>query len=313
MRISRIRLGGVSAPPDIEVALTSNLITTYLGGHSYLVDEFGEFITDENENKIFSDNQTFLVEHDNALTGELLDVALGFLAPLGDVIAGLTGQSIAATLGQLLPVSSIDLLGENSTLSTGNISSILDKVLVGNNVDAQQGSLSINTETGIIGTIINTDSGNLLVTSSVGLSGIEITALTGNLGIELGDDIIRALTGSSISFENGNIKSTLEKSLLGSDLAISLGTIFSVLNTVLNGQSVTLNQGGFSLNIEKSLFGAGIVSGTGIMIFTDSDTNINLVGQSIETSQGILTIEGLRNNQITKIMAMGNSYTIINL
>jgi len=318
--------------PDVQAALTGesststagifgNSLNTNLignfglfehGGYSYLVDENGAYIIDENDNYIVSNNPTFLVEHDNALTGELLDVVLGFLAPLGDVITGLTGQSIAATFGQLLPSSEGVLIGESGALSAGDLSIILSNALVGRSMVAIRGALTVNTDKGIVSTIITTDIGDLLVSSSLDLLGLEITVLNGDVSV-LDGDVVRQLTGSGIAAGAGQLVNKLNRGITGQVLALSDGVIFAASDSLISGQSLIINQGGLSVKVSVTPTGKTIVSGAGTLVFDLSDIVIDLVGQSIATSQGILIIEGLKDRHITKVLAMGNSYAIINL
>ena len=223
----------------------------------------------------------------------------------------LTGQSATTNISALSEAIAHSLTGQSINMVAGFVELIGNVVrgLTGEPLSVAQTTLTYDLTQNLLGGSVTTSSGVVEVSVNQGLTGSVIALSIGDLALQ--GQTARQLVGALISATSGSVQSAIEASLSGQAIALTQATIESAVSSLLTGQTITIEQGSSSVTLEKTLAGETIISGQGTIVFDSLDKSATLTGLQIQTSAGIVLVDGVRDTRLVNVIAMGNGGYVV--
>jgi len=258
---------------------------------------------------ISSDLDNITSAIDQALTGQPISSDLDNITNAID--QALTGQSATTNISALSEAIAHSLTGQSINMVAGFVELIGNVVrgLTGEPLSVAQTTLTYDLTQNLLGGSVTTSSGVVEVSVNQGLTGSVIALSIGDLALQ--GQTARQLVGALISATSGSVQSAIEASLSGQAIALTQATIESAVSSLLTGQTITIEQGSSSVTLEKTLAGETIISGQGTIVFDSLDKSATLTGLQIQTSAGIVLVDGVRDTRLVNVIAMGNGGYVV--
>ncbi len=246
------------------------------------------------------------------LTGDSINSNIGNI-DFG-ITKALSGLSFGSSLGGLTVEGVADVIrnltGVSSALAQQSILSSIDDELSGGLFQLYQDNFSVHYQSALDSLLESYELESLSVFAEIGQTGLVVSIQDGIIDV-LDGNVTRSVTGLSVSSTTGLLIAGAVKEITGNDLLISQESVFSAFNILANGQQLNLVRGDVSITLYKTIDGQNLVYGLGSIVFADSNLVLDITGQTITTSQGVLTIDGLIHRSIVRVLVDGKQHKVL--